>query len=144
MKYAITDKRILPEHMTPSTKGANSIDLRACIEAPITLDPGEQHIVSCGISVEIPHEGMGTLLPRSGQGVRGLVLGNLVGNIDPDYRGEVKACLWNRSDTPITVEPMDRIAQLVVVATFHPTWLEVQDLSDTDRGTGGFGSTGSS
>ena len=144
MKYEIVDARIIPEkHMVPSSDGANSIDLRACITEPLTLQPGQEAIVSCGFKVALPYESMGMLLPRSGKGIKGLVLGNLVGNIDPDYRGEVKAALWNRGTVTHVIQPMERIAQFVVVSTFAPVWIEEAHLPDTDRGDSGFGSTGS-
>jgi len=143
MKYEIINDLILPEYMAPSTQGANSIDLRACLENDILLWPNDQVILHTGIKIALPYETMGMILPRSGLGVKGLVLGNLVGNIDPDYRGEVKVCLWNRSDKCVTIEPLDRIAQLVIVSTFSPTgWEKVDKVSDTKRGENGFGSTG--
>ena len=143
MKYQITDPRIKPEYMTPSSDGANSVDLRACIAAPLTLAPGEQALISCGIKVELPLATMGTILPRSGKGSQGLVLGNLVGNVDSDYRGEVKVCLWNRSKVHQVIQPMERVAQFVVVLTHLPKWIQAGALSSTERDSGGFGSTGS-
>ncbi len=144
MNYQILDSRIQPgAHMSPSTLGANSIDLRACISEELVIQPGNQVLISCGIKVELPHESMGMLIPRSGKGVKGLVLGNLVGNIDPDYRGEVKVCLWNRSTDVHLVQPMERVAQLVVVQTYEPIWDAVEKLSNTERAEKGFGSTGS-
>ena len=143
MKYQITDPRLLPEHMAPSSEFANSIDLRACIDGELTLWPDQQYLIPTGFKVALPYESMGMIIPRSGLGTKGLVIGNLVGNIDPDYRGEIKVCLWNRSDRPIIVNTMDRIAQFVVVSTFSPTgWEQAFELLDTARGEKGFGSTG--
>lgn len=155
MKYTIVNELLKKELttgilkdsliMVPETAGANSVDLRACIESKIVLEPGEQVLVPCGIAVAIPMNTMGAILPRSGKGSKGLVLGNLVGNVDPDYRGEVKACLWNRTtDTTHTIEPFERIAQFVVVDCYSPAnWEIVEDLDETERGSGGFGSTDS-
>lgn len=145
MKYKIEDLRILPEHMVPSTAGANSVDLRACISDDLVIYAREQVLIDTGIKVALPEDSLGMILPRSGLGVKGLVLGNLVGNIDSDYRGNVKVCLWNRNESGyITISPMDRIAQLVVVPVFSPTgWDQVDELDATKRGESGFGSTGS-
>ena len=144
MKYLIKDIRIQPEHMKPSTAGANSVDLRACMDETLVLMPGQQKIINCGIQVELPSASMGMLLPRSGKGIKGVVLGNLVGNIDPDYRGDIKVCLWNRGIETQVIEPMERIAQFVVLSAYNPNWIQATELTDTSRGAGGFGSTGSS
>ena len=129
--------------MVPETAGANSIDLHACIEKTIILEPGEQVLVPCGIAVAIPMNTMGAILPRSGKGSKGLVLGNLVGNIDPDYRGEVKACLWNRGNDFQEINPFDRVAQFVVIDCLSPSsWEFYESLDETERGDSGFGSTG--
>ena len=151
MKYIITDKRLLnteldPQTMTPSSLGANSVDLRACIGKRITIMPGGQLIIPTGIRVALPENTIGMILPRSGIGSKkGLVLGNLVGNIDPDYRGAVKICLWNRSDRSHIIEPLSRIGQLVVTPVLNPNrWELVEDLDTTERGEEGFGSTGDS
>lgn len=149
MKYVITDSRLKepgldPEYMVPSSTDANSVDLRACIEEEITIFPDQQIIIPAGIKIALPQLTMGMIIPRSGLGVKGLVIGNLVGNIDPDYRGEVKVCLWNRSELQHKINPLDRIAQLVVVSVFDPnSWKLVTCLDHTARGEGGFGSTGS-
>lgn len=148
MYYKIIDERLSnpeldPPFMKPSSLGANSVDLRACIPKFIKLRAGEQKLIPTGIQVALPEKSIGMLLPRSGLGSKGLVLGNLVGNIDPDYRGEIKACLWNRSDKVITIRPMDRIAQFVVTPVFNPNmWEQEDDLDDTERGEDAFGSTG--
>lgn len=148
MKFKIVDERLNnpdldPPFMKPSTEGANSIDLRACIEKEFTLFPGQQQIISTGIQVSLPNSTMGMLLPRSGAGIKGLVLGNLIGNIDPDYRGTIKACVWNRTEVQIKIKPMDRIAQFVVASTYTPkNWIKVDTLDTTERGEKGLGSTG--
>jgi len=147
MKYKITDKRLEnltePDFMIPSSLGANSVDLRACINGPLTIYPQDQVMVDTGIQVALPKNTIGMILPRSGLGCKGLVLGNLVGNIDPDYRGQVKVCLWNRSEVPMDIKPLDRIAQLAVMPVLNPNnWLMVEELDTTERGSNGFGSTG--
>lgn len=143
MKYVITDSRLREYSFKPSSKGANSVDLRACIDQPLTLYPNAQIIINTGIIIQLPENTMGMLLPRSGLGVKGAVLGNLVGNIDPDYRGEVKACIWNRNAYNIIIEPMDRIVQLIVTPVLDPNlWEDVEVTDETERGTDGFGSTG--
>lgn len=128
-----------PRPMTPWSAG---FDLRACVEEDTPVWPMECKRIPAGIRVAIP-EGFGLLiLPRSGLGHKGLVLGNLVGLIDPDYRGEVFMSIWNRSDVVIRVQPGDRIAQGVIVPCYAPEWQVVDSLPDTDRGEGGFGSSG--
>ena len=145
MLCMIVDSRIKPDHITPSSKGANSIDLRACIPDSIRIRPGEEVVIEAGIKVAIPEATMGMIIPRSGKGVNGLVIGNLVGNIDPDYRGVVKVCLWNRGIKDHIIEPLERIAQLIVVNCYAPAnWTLTHSLDATERGLGSFGSTGRS
>ena len=151
MKYVITDTRLLntdidPQTMTPSSLGANSVDLRACIDKRVTIMPGKQLSIPTGIRVALPENTIGMILPRSGLGTKkGLVLGNLVGNIDPDYRGEILICLWNRSNKGHIIKPLTRIGQLVVTPVLNPNqWELVEDLDTTERGEEGFGSTGES
>lgn len=128
----------------PQTTGSAGIDLRACIDAPLTLEPGEAQLVSTGIAVHIEDRGYaGLLVPRSGTGhKRALVLGNLVGIVDSDYQGPVTLSLWNRGATPATVEPGERIAQMLLVAIAPIALREVESFEQTERGTGGFGHTG--
>lgn len=148
MKYIITDARLFnkdlnPPLMVPSSSGANSVDLRACITSDLIIYPQDQELIGTGITVELPVNTIGMILPRSGLGIKGLVLGNTVGNIDPDYRGEIKVCLWNRGEVPITIFPLDRIAQFVVTPTINPSsWEMVTTLTSTERGDSGLGSTG--
>lgn len=152
MFYKIIDQRLRSPDldmpcMTPGSKEANSVDLRACIKTPYNLHPGEQIKVSTGIKVALPKLTKGEITPRSGKGTKGLVIGNLTGNIDPDYRGEVFVCLWNRnsigSNKNIIINPMERIAQFVVIPILDPNgWTEVEDLDSTERGEKGFGSSG--
>ena len=132
-----------PQYGTP---GAAGLDLRACLEAPLTLAPGESKLVSSGISIHIGDPGYAAIvLPRSGLGAKnGIVLGNLVGLIDSDYQGPLMVSLWNRGVAAFTVQPMDRIAQLVVIPVQQVEFSVVEDFQCSSRGTGGFGSTGKS
>jgi len=126
------------------TSGAAGLDLRACLEAPIELKPGDSQLVPSGIAIHIGDPGFAAIvLPRSGLGARhGIVLGNLVGLIDSDYQGQVFVSVWNRSSTAFTIQPMDRIAQLVVVPVQQVEFNLVEDFQSSSRGAGGFGSTG--
>lgn len=140
----ILDSRIsqLPEYATPGSAG---LDLRACIDAPLQLQPGETQLIPTGIAVHLADPSYAALLlPRSGLGHKhGIVLGNLVGLIDSDYQGPLMVSAWNRSTTPFTIEPMERIAQMVIVPVAQPTFHLVDDFNqDSERGEGGFGSTG--
>ena len=134
---------MLPQYGTP---GAAGLDLRACLEAPLTLAPGESKLVSSGISIHIGDPGYAAIvLPRSGLGAKnGIVLGNLVGLIDSDYQGPLMVSLWNRGAAAFTVQPMDRIAQLVVIPVQQVEFNVVDDFQASSRGAGGFGSTGKS
>ena len=125
---------------------AAAVDLRACLDAPLTLAPSTApEKISCGFALHMADAGMAALiLPRSGLGHRGLVLGNLVGLIDADYQGPVTVSAWNRSDAAITVAPGERFAQLLFVPVLRPAWRVVDAFSGgTARATAGFGSTGS-
>ena len=131
----------LPEY---ATAGAAGLDLRACLDAPLQLEPGATHLVRTGIAIHIADPGYAALiLPRSGLGHKhGIVLGNLVGLIDSDYQGELMVSTWNRGSTPFTLNPLERLAQLVIVPVVQAQFNIVEDFSTSERGAGGFGSTG--
>lgn len=138
-------KRLHKEAQLPQrqTEGAAGYDLRACVEAPVTLEPGEEYSFPTGLAGEIPQGLVGLIFCRSGLGVKhGVSLPNCVGVIDSDYRGELIVPLRNFGDKPYTVQPGERIAQLVIVPVALPRLEEARELSSTQRGTGGFGSTG--
>jgi dUTP pyrophosphatase len=143
------DVRVLDArlHDTPphyATKGAAGLDLRACIEAPLVLRPGDSALVPSGIAIHLSDSGLAALvLPRSGLGHKhGIVLGNLVGLIDSDYQGQIMVSLWNRSAETYTLQPMERIAQLVIVPVLQVALNVVEEFAASERGAGGFGSTG--
>ncbi len=131
----------LPQYATPASAG---LDLRACIDSPMVLAPGETQLIPTGLAIYIADPGYaGMILPRSGLGHKhGIVLGNLVGLIDADYQGPLMVSAWNRSATAFTLNPMERLAQLVIVPVQQVSFLVVTEFESTDRGTGGFGSTG--
>lgn len=130
-----------PHYATP---GAAGLDLRACITAPLLLHPGETQLIPAGIAIHIADPGLAALiLPRSGLGHKhGIVLGNLVGLIDSDYQGEIFISTWNRGKETFTLNPLDRLAQLVVVPVLQVSFNMVDDFAESDRGADGFGSTG--
>ena len=134
---------MLPQY---ASAGAAGLDLRACLEAPLTLQPGDSQLVPSGIAIHIGDPGFAAIvLPRSGLGAKhGIVLGNLVGLIDSDYQGQVLVSIWNRGKAAFTIQPMDRIAQLVVVPVQQVEFNVVEEFGSSRRGTGGFGSTGQS
>ena len=131
----------LPAYATPGSAG---LDLRACLDEAIVLQPGQTALIPTGLSVHIADPGLAAmLLPRSGLGHKpGIVLGNLVGLIDSDYQGPLMVSCWNRGSTPFTVEPMERIAQMVIVPVVQARFRRVDAFDGSDRGAGGFGSTG--
>ena len=137
----IGDKFPLPQY---ATEGSAGLDLRACIDASVVIKPGETHLIDTGISIYVKDTGLAaTILPRSGLGHKhGIVLGNLVGLIDSDYQGPLMISCWNRGDTTYTVEPGERIAQLVIVPVVQAQFEVVEEFEQTERGDGGFGSTG--
>lgn len=140
----ILDERMrehLPAHATPGSAG---LDLRACIDAPITIAPGQTVLVPTGLAIHLADPGYAAMiLPRSGMGHKhGIVLGNLVGLIDSDYQGQLMVSTWNRSQDSFVLNPMDRLAQMVIVPVMHVEFNVVEDFAASDRGTGGFGSTG--
>ena len=134
---------MLPRYGTP---GAAGLDLRACLDAPLELKPGDSQLVAAGIAIHIGDPGFAAIVvPRSGLGAKhGIVLGNLVGLIDSDYQGQVLVSVWNRGQAAFTIQPMDRIAQLVVVPVQQVEFNVVEDFQSSSRGAGGFGSTGKS
>ncbi len=127
-----------------ATAGSAGLDLRACLDAPLILHPGQTELVPTGMAMHISDPGLAAIiLPRSGLGHKhGIVLGNLVGLIDSDYQGQLFVSVWNRSDTPFTIEIGERIAQLVVVPVVQVAFEAVDEFSPSHRGTGGFGHTG--
>ncbi len=132
----------LPQYATPGSAG---LDLRACLDAPLTLAPNAWQLVPTGIAIHLKDPGYAAmLLPRSGLGHKhGIVLGNLVGLIDSDYQGQLMVSAWIRSDVSFTIEPMERIAQMVIVPVVQARFNVVEDFGDvTERGAGGYGSTG--
>src|SRR5688500_17560165 len=140
----ILDERIrgmLPHY---ASAGAAGLDLRAFIDAPLSLNPGDSHLVSSGIAIHVGDPGSAAvILPRSGLGAKtGIVLGNLVGLIDSDYQGPLMVSLWNRGKAPFTFQPLDRIAQLIVVPVMQVRLEVVDEFAASARGAGGFGSTG--
>lgn len=131
----------LPRYATPGSAG---LDLRALLDEPVTIAPGETRLVRTGLAIYIANPGFAALiLPRSGLGhKKGIVLGNLVGLIDSDYQGELMISTWNRGSEPFTLEPFERLAQLVVVPVVQPEFRVVDEFDASERGEGGFGSTG--
>ena len=144
LQVKILDERIrsmLPHY---ASAGSAGLDLRACVENEMALQPGESQLVSSGIAIHIGDPGYAAVvLPRSGLGAKnGIVLGNLVGLIDSDYQGPLMISLWNRGNAPFTIQPLDRIAQLVIVPVLQVEFEVVQEFAASSRGAGGFGSTG--
>jgi len=127
-----------------ATAGSAGLDLRACVDAPLTLEPGQTVLVPTGLAIHIGDPGYAAMiLPRSGLGHKnGIVLGNLVGLIDSDYQGQLMVSTWNRGQSAFTLQPMDRLAQLVVVPVMQVAFQVVEEFETSDRGAGGFGSTG--
>jgi len=146
LQVRVLDARIgkefpLPHYATPGSAG---LDLRACLDSALVLAPGQTHLIPTGIAIYVADPGLAAvLLPRSGLGHKhGIVLGNLVGLIDSDYQGQVMVSCWNRGQTPFTIEPGERIAQMVVVPVVQVDFEVVDEFAATDRGAGGFGSSG--
>lgn len=140
----ILDPRIKEMMPAYQTAGSAGLDLRAMLDEALTLQPGETKLIKTGLAIHLADPNYAALiLPRSGLGHKhGIVLGNLVGLIDSDYQGELMISTWNRGQAPFTIEPMERIAQLVIVPVVQMQMNIVQDFEASDRGTGGFGSTG--
>ncbi len=144
LEVRVLDPRIrdsLPQYATP---GAAGLDLRACLDAPMVLQPGDSQLVASGIAIHLGDPGLAAIvLPRSGLGAKhGIVLGNLVGLIDSDYQGQIFVSVWNRGALAFTLNPMERIAQLVVVPVVQVGFNVVDTFEESARGGGGFGSTG--
>jgi dUTP pyrophosphatase len=146
LQVKVLDPRVgrefpLPHYATPGSAG---LDLRACLDAPLTIAPGETHLIPTGIAIHLDDAGLAAvLLPRSGLGHKhGIVLGNLVGLIDSDYQGQVMVSCWNRGQAPFTVAPGERIAQMVIVPVVQVRFEVVDQFTDSQRGAGGFGSSG--
>ena len=140
----VLDARVsdaLPAYATPGSAG---LDLRACLDAPLTLAPGQSALIPTGLTIHIGDPGLAAMiLPRSGLGHKhGIVLGNLVGLIDSDYQGPLMVSCWNRGQTEFTVQPLERIAQMVIVPVVQAAFRRVDSFDASERGAGGFGSTG--
>ena len=131
----------LPAYATPGSAG---LDLRACIDAPITIEPGQTVLIPTGLAIHLGDPGYAAMiLPRSGMGHKnGIVLGNLVGLIDSDYQGQLMVSTWNRGQNAFTLNPMERLAQLIIVPVLQVGFNVVEEFGDSERGVGGFGSTG--
>ncbi|PKO39360.1 MAG: dUTP diphosphatase [Betaproteobacteria bacterium HGW-Betaproteobacteria-4] len=140
----ILDNRLRESPPAYATPGSAGLDLRACIEAPIHVAPGQTTLVPTGMAIHLADPGLAAMiLPRSGLGHKhGIVLGNLVGLIDSDYQGELMVSVWNRGGVTFTLNPLDRIAQLIIVPVLQVGFNIVDDFDASHRGEGGFGSTG--
>ncbi|MBM3359123.1 MAG: dUTP diphosphatase [Betaproteobacteria bacterium] len=140
----ILDERLRGQLPRYATAGSAGLDLRACIDAPLTLHPGKAELIPAGIAIHLADPGLAAvILPRSGLGHKhGIVLGNLVGLIDSDYQGQIFVSTWNRGADPFVVNPMERLAQLVVVPVVQVRLNVVEEFGASHRGAGGFGSTG--
>ena len=140
----IIDARMRDQLPNYATAGSAGLDLRACIEAPLTIEPGSTHLIPTGLAIHIADPAYAAMiLPRSGLGHKhGIVLGNLVGLIDSDYQGELMVSTWNRGATAFVLNPMERLAQLVIVPVLQVGFRVVDSFEESDRGADGFGSTG--
>jgi dUTP pyrophosphatase len=146
IQLKILDKRLGTEFPLPhyATAGSAGMDMRACVDAPLEIAPGETHLIPTGLAIHVEDAGLAAiLLPRSGLGHKhGIVLGNLVGLIDSDYQGQVFVSCWNRGSEAFTIMPGERIAQMVVVPVVHADFEVVDEFVASDRGEGGFGHSG--
>ena len=146
LQYRLLDARLGDSFPLPAyaTDGSAGLDLRAMVEAPLTLNPGDTELLPTGLAIHISDPGYaGMILPRSGLGHKhGIVLGNLVGLIDSDYQGQLMVSCWNRGNSAFTIEPGERIAQLVIVPVMQVALTQVDEFDDSARGEGGFGHSG--
>jgi dUTP pyrophosphatase len=144
IELKILDERIRHQLPQPATPFSAGVDLRACLDAPLEIAPGETHLIPTGMAMHIGDPNYcAMILPRSGLGHKhGIVLGNLVGLIDADYQGPLMVSCWNRGNTPFTLNPMERLAQMVIVPVVQPDFKIVDTFEESERGKGGFGSTG--
>lgn len=140
----VLDQRLREQMPAYATPGSAGLDLRACLNAPLTLEPGATHLIPTGLAIHIADPAYAAMiLPRSGMGHKhGIVLGNLVGLIDSDYQGELMVSAWNRGSHAFVLNPMERLAQLVIVPVIQVAFNVVDTFTETERGAGGFGSTG--
>lgn len=140
----LLDPRLRDNPPSYASAGSAGLDLRACIDAPLEVVPGQTVLIPTGLAIHLADPGLAAMiLPRSGLGHKhGIVLGNLVGLIDSDYQGEIMVSTWNRGTTPFTLQPLDRLAQLVVVPVLRMAFNVVEDFAASTRADGGFGSTG--
>jgi len=144
IELKVLDERMAAQLPAYATPGSAGLDLRACLDAPLTLAPGQAELIPTGLAIHIGDATLAAmLLPRSGLGHKhGIVLGNLVGLIDSDYQGPLMVSCWNRGTAAYTVQPMERIAQMVIVPVVQAQFRRVEAFADSSRGEGGFGSTG--
>jgi dUTP diphosphatase len=144
IEVKILDARLREQLPSYATAGSAGLDLRACIDKPLTLEPGETQLVPSGMAIHLDDPGLAAIiLPRSGLGHKhGIVLGNLVGLIDSDYQGQILVSTWNRGKAAFTLQPMERLAQLVIVPIVQVGFDIVDEFEASSRGAGGFGSTG--
>jgi len=144
IELKVMDERLRPYLPAYATPGSAGMDLRACIHQPLVVASGDVQLISTGISIHIADPGLAAIiLPRSGLGHNhGIVLGNLVGLIDSDYQGPLMVSCWNRGRIKYTIQPFDRIAQLVVIPVVHSKFRVIEEFTESHRGVGGFGSTG--
>ncbi|HJW12891.1 MAG TPA: dUTP diphosphatase, partial [Albitalea sp.] len=140
----VLDRRMAEQMPAYATPGSAGLDLRACLDAPLVLEPGQSQLIPTGLAIHIGDPGLAAvILPRSGLGHKhGIVLGNLVGLIDSDYQGPLMVSCWNRGSAAFTVQPMERVAQLVIVPVVQAGFRVVSEFDASHRGEGGFGSTG--
>lgn len=144
LKVKILDPRLYEQLPAYATTGSAGLDLRACIDVPRTLQPGQTDLIPTGMAIYLEDSALAAIiLPRSGLGHKhGIVLGNLVGLIDSDYQGPLFVSCWNRSSVPFELAPLERIAQLIIVPVVHANFEFVDEFASSERGIGGFGSTG--
>ena len=144
LEVRVLDERVRAQMPAYATPGSAGLDLRACLDASLTLEPGETRLIPTGLAIHLADPGYAAMiLPRSGLGHKhGIVLGNLVGLIDSDYQGQLMVSCWNRGSAAFTIEPMERIAQLVIVPVVQAELVVVDAFTASERGAGGFGSTG--